>query len=163
MRRKTSCAKEDNLQIQFTRHDSKFGEKTWNTRVEVEILLITASTLLPSVSKQNNKKGKWLNYNIIVANVKMSMRVLLFVFINKLKTTKTFVLIELLISLWSSCHLKLARVGFKWQTRKVRFESHCNFLLMDRAVHNVNMLCIQWKLLGKNSEKTFCSDSLRQW
>ena len=31
-------------------------------------------------------------------------------------------------------NIQLARVGFKWQTRKVRFESNCNFLLVDRAL-----------------------------
>ena len=31
-------------------------------------------------------------------------------------------------------NIQLARVGIKWQTRKVRFESHCNFLLLDRGV-----------------------------
>ena len=31
-------------------------------------------------------------------------------------------------------NIQLARVGIKWQTRKVSFESHCNFLLLDRGV-----------------------------
>ena len=43
-------------------------------------------------------------------------------------------------------NIQLARVGIKWQTRKVRFESHCNFLLLDRVVamqqrHHLLMLC----------------------
>ena len=32
-------------------------------------------------------------------------------------------------------NIQLARVGITRQTRKGRFESHCNFLLLDRGVH----------------------------
>ena len=35
---------------------------------------------------------------------------------------------------WVDRNIQLARVGITRQTRKVRFESHCNFLLLDRGV-----------------------------
>ena len=39
-----------------------------------------------------------------------------------------------LLNLSSYGNIQPARVGITRQTRKVRFESHCNFLLLDRGV-----------------------------